>query len=182
MNKPELVFKDFSSVGRTRINGVEYFEGPEAKDIKNPVKVYLASPWFTPECADRRDRVLSGLIAAGYLVHSPQHMGGVGDISQYARRKEIFDINCNGIKESDLTVAITNSKDPGTLWEIGAAYAWNKRSIGFFEVSDPSVKFNIMLELSFIHVCTKFEDLVKYLSTYSSRSSNSGHTWTGGNQ
>lgn len=169
---------DFDKIKRKEINGVEYLIGHTESSIV-PMKVYLASPWFNQEQAYRRDRVLVNLLhSARYIVNSPQHIAGVGDISKYENRKAIYQKNIAGILEADLVVAITNDKDPGTLFEVGYAAAAHKKIIGFFETEDEKAKFNIMLELAMYHTNTDIDALEKYLDEFNLTTEKSGQTWT----
>jgi len=91
------------------------------------MKIYLAGPLFT--CAERtwNRRLASALNYEGHFVFLPQ--------DEEPREKTahaIFDMDVQGIEQSDAVVAIMDGADPdsGTCWEVGYAYARNKFAPG----------------------------------------------------
>ncbi len=134
-------------------------------------KVYFASPWFTPEQAEREERLKARLRELGFDVWSPKENCDCSPISSDEMRKSVFSDNVENIKKCDIIFAITDGKDMGTIWEAGFAYGYN---IGMHdpETFRPIVVvyycetlgnglFNLMLAQSGDIVVTNFDDLDK---------------------
>lgn len=130
--------------------------------------VYLASPWFTPEQAEREERLRMKLRSLGFEVWSPKEEAICDAISTQETRQRIFDGNVKAIKACDVVFAITDGKDMGTIWEAGFAYGYNEylNRVGY----DPIIivyycetlgggQFNLMLAQSGDIIITNFEDL-----------------------
>lgn len=136
------------------------------KNIKD-MKVYLASPWFNPDQAEREDRVKNKLRELGFNIWSPKENCVCSPISDEAMRTKVFGDNCRNIDDCDILFAITDGKDMGTIWEAGYACGVNRCTIKpiiivyYCETLGPSGQFNLMLAQSGDIVITKFEDLDK---------------------
>ena len=66
------------------------------KNIKT-MKVYFASPWFTPEQEEREDRVKNKLRSLGFNVWSPKDNCACSPIADEETRKRIFNANVKNI-------------------------------------------------------------------------------------
>lgn len=138
-------------------------------DIKN-MKVYFASPWFTPEQEEREERLKAKLRSLGFVVHSPKEEAVCGAISDVKTRQKIFQGNIDAINDCDIVFAITDGKDMGTIWEAGYAYGYNKHLMQF-DIKPIKIVyycetlgnglFNLMLAQSGDIIITKFEDMDK---------------------
>lgn len=122
--------------------------------------VYLASPWFSPEQAEREKRVKSKLRELGVNVWSPKENCICSPISDDSLRKKVFSDNCSHIDDADVVFAITDGKDMGTIWEAGYAYARGKKVIYYCETLGAGL-FNLMLAQSGHAVITQYDDLNK---------------------
>ncbi len=140
-------------------------------DIKN-MKVYFASPWFTPEQAEREERVKTRLRELGFSVWSPKDNCVCSPIADKEMRRKVFSDNCRNIEDCDIIFAITDGKDMGTIWEAGYANGINAMLpvsaraniiiiIYYCETLGPNGQFNLMLAQSGDIVITSFEDLDK---------------------
>lgn len=140
-------------------------------DIEN-MKVYFASPWFTPEQEEREERLKAKLRSLGFEVHSPKEEAVCGAISDPETRQRIFQGNIDAINSCDIVFAITDGKDMGTIWEAGYAYGLNIGIANSNEYAKPikivyycetlgNGLFNLMLAQSGDIVITKFEDVNK---------------------
>ena len=132
------------------------------------VKVYFASPWFTPEQEEREERLKAKLRSLGFNVHSPKEEAICGAISAPETRQKIFKGNTDAIDNCDIVFAITDGKDMGTIWEAGYAYGLNaanptypKIKIVYYCETLGNGLFNLMLAQSGDIVITKFEDVDK---------------------
>ena len=137
----------------------------------NDIKVYLASPWFNPEQAEREDRVKNKLRELGFDVWSPKDNCVCSPISDEALRIRVFNDNCWTIEDCDALFAITDGKDMGTIWEAGYACGYNSRHkptgyepikiVYYCETLGPNGQFNLMLAQSGDIVIMNFDDLDK---------------------
>ena len=140
------------------------------KNIKN-MKVYFASPWFTPEQEEREDRVKNKLRSLGFNVWSPKDNCACSPIADEETRKRVFNANVKNIMNCDIIFAITDGKDMGTIWEAGFACGINKlkkfmnaeqiKIVYYCETLGPNGQFNLMLAQSGDIVITEYEDLNK---------------------
>ncbi len=136
------------------------------------MKVYFASPWFTPEQAEREERVKTKLRELGFNVWSPKENSSLSPITDPVIREKIFSANVEHIKSCDIIFAITDGKDMGTIWEAGFANGYNISMhdcetfkpitiVYYCETLGPNGQFNLMLAQSGDITFTKFEDLDK---------------------
>lgn len=93
-------------------------------------KIYLASPFFTPEELKHVEVVETILRGKGHLVFSPREhqLEGV-EFGSREWRTDVFRNDINHIKWCDFVVAIMtkgNYDDAGTSFEVGYAYALGK--------------------------------------------------------
>lgn len=111
-------------------------------------QVYLAGPFFDLAqvwlvqqlCADLRD--------VGLSIFSPYHDIGLGSAN------DVVEKDIEGIRKSDLVLAITDGLDAGTIYEIGFARALNKPVIVYSERHHgESLK---MMEGSGCTICTNY--------------------------
>lgn len=134
------------------------------------VRIYFASPWFTPEQEEREERLKAKLRSLGFDVHSPKETAVCGAISDPETREAIFDGNIEAINLCDIVFAITDGKDMGTIWEAGYAYGVNMLNrfcnakpikIVYYCETLGNGLFNLMLAQSGDIVITRFEDVDK---------------------
>lgn len=109
-----------------------------------PNSFYLAGPFFSPEQIARLEMVEQIVREGGWLqCNSPRHFMMLRPNDSWARREKVFTENCKSIIESEFMLAnLDKPLDPGTLWEMGFAYACGKRVVGFCLGES---KMNVML-------------------------------------
>lgn len=134
-------------------------------DVKN-IRVYLASPWFNDEQAEREDRIKKKLKELGFDVWSPKDNCVCSPIADEKTRKKVFSDNCCNINLADVVFAITDGKDMGTIWEAGYAYGLNVsrhenpiKIVYYCETLGQNGQFNLMLAQSGDIVIMKYEEL-----------------------
>ena len=87
--------------------------------------VYIAAPFFNPDQITRVALVETLLEKHGLSYFSPRKQSAIGPISSPEVRKKSFQMNLDGIEESEMVIAITDGKDMGTVFEAGHAFASN---------------------------------------------------------
>lgn len=122
-------------------------------------KAYLAGGWFSDEQMDRLLYVRDSLKVIGFDVYSPKDEALCSQDASQDFREEVFKGNVSAIKEASFMFAITNCKDPGTLFECGVAYSNRIPIVYFAEGLDGP--FNLMLAQSGNHVITSRTQLLK---------------------
>lgn len=87
------------------------------------MKFYLAGPFFNPD----QVRVLQAVEAAakryGVEFFSPRLECLCPPGAPIEQRQKAFDQNCLGIQTTDFILARIDDFDPGTMWELGYAFA-----------------------------------------------------------
>lgn len=123
----------------------------------NSPRVYLAAPIFSPEQLVAVDAVGEALEACGYVTYSP-HRDGVmlAPTDPPERRDEVFFSNVRAIRQSDLLVCLLDSRDTGTIWELGCATGF---SLPIVAVTLTVPKMNVMLERGVVAHARSLEDL-----------------------
>lgn len=121
--------------------------------------VYIAAPFFNPNQITRVALVETLLEKHGFTYFSPRKQSAIGPISSPEVRKKSFDMNINGIEESEFVIAITDDKDVGTVFEAGHAYASGIPIIYVAFTLGEDGLFNLMLAESSVATATTVEDL-----------------------
>lgn len=118
-------------------------------------KVYLAGPWF-----DEKSKKL--LKCAEDVLAITKTSAYIPRCSNKFTPQETFDENVKQIKDCDILIAVIDTKDVGTAWEIGMAYALGKRVIlvGYDETSF-ATRTNLML--AFTGKCTTLDKLAEFI-------------------
>lgn len=130
-------------------------------------KIYLASPWFKPETAERQSRICKLLKSEGFTVFDPKENVVTTDSTKDAQTNAFLG-NLKAINEADIIVAITDGKDMGTIWESGYAFA-RKKPIVYYAETLGNNQFNLMLAKSGVAVCrnqTELKVALKNEDTY----------------
>lgn len=125
--------------------------------MNTKITLYLASPWFSPEQAEREERIKNHLRLLGFDVFSPKDNVALPATASKEDQESVFRQNLAGINDVDAVFAITNTKDMGTLFECGYAYGIGKPIVYFAEGLNG--QFNLMLARSGMLVYTKMEDI-----------------------
>jgi len=111
------------------------------------VKIYLASPFFTPEQVSLVAR-LEGLLRSfpQFDVYSPREDGVLISMSLEDKKKnakKIFENNVHQIRMADLIFAIVDGRDQGVTWEIAYAFANHKTIVTY---TDHDYGVNVMIQ------------------------------------
>lgn len=101
-------------------------------------KIYLAAPLFNEMELKRNEEMKKLLVEEGYDVYLPQEEAGLASelITKENKakiNKEIFETDIKGIKNSDILLFLLDGRvpDEGACVELGMAYAWNKKCVGY---------------------------------------------------
>ena len=111
-------------------------------------KIYLASPFFTPE-EEALVRRVAELLRTRYEVFVPmEHEIGVGeDMPHKEWAKAIFDMDVAAIREADFAVVLDHGavSDAGTAWEAGFLFGIGKPSYILSAVGGESPLHSLMM-------------------------------------
>jgi nucleoside 2-deoxyribosyltransferase len=143
-------------------------------------KIYFAAPLFNEMELKRNEEMTKLLREWGYQVYLPQESAGLsakiiangGD--KYEVSRKIFNTDLEGIKNSDILIFFLDGRvpDEGACVELGMAYAWNKKCIGY-KTDDRCLDFtgtdNLFIEGCFdFKVLHNIEELKEELQKYGS--------------
>ena len=102
------------------------------------MKIYYAAPLFNDMELNKNERMKRLLESKGYFVYLPQDEAGlayekIDDNNKMQINKKIFESDVKCIKKSDLLIFDLNGRvpDEGGCVELGMAYAWGIKCIGF---------------------------------------------------
>ena len=112
--------------------------------INKKYDFYIAAPFFNPDQITRVELVKSLLENKGLTYFSPKDDSAVENINDPENRKKVFALNHESISASRGVIAITDGKDPGTIWEAGFSYS-SKKPIIYFAEHLNGKPFNLML-------------------------------------
>lgn len=127
-------------------------------------QVYLASPWFTPDQAERLTNMENLLDRLGVTYFSPRKNIVCPPTATAEQRKAAFKQNEDGIQQAELVLAITDTKDVGTIWEMGYAHGINVPVIGV-ALTLGDAPFNLMLAESCLTTCRTMEEVEEFFTT-----------------
>ncbi|MED3682027.1 nucleoside 2-deoxyribosyltransferase [Bacillus thuringiensis] len=95
------------------------------------MNLYLAGPFFNEEQVALLEKLERILFNKGLNVFSPRkHMSKL-PFGTFQWQNENFIIDANALQYSDIILAVYNDQDPGTMWEVGYAWAIKKIIIIF---------------------------------------------------
>lgn len=128
-------------------------------------KIYFAAPLFNEMELKRNEEIASLLRSWGYEVYLPQESAGLSakiianGADKYEVSRNIFQTDLQGIKECDILIFFLDGRvpDEGACVELGIAYAWGKKCIGY-KTDDRSLDFTGTDNL-FIEGCMDFKVL-----------------------
>lgn len=107
------------------------------------MRLFLSGPFFNREEIARLDRARHELEAEGFEVYSTYHRNGRIDLGNAWEKAGRFRLLCDEVRKSDALFAVLDGRDPGTVWEMGYAFAAGKPVIAFCE-RDPF--FSLMID------------------------------------
>jgi len=127
--------------------------------------IYLASPFFNPQ----QDQVVEDLKRSmgrfSLEYYSPKDQFRVNFKTDPPEKLEqCFQANIKAIREADLILAVIDDFDPGTVWEMGYAFANKKPILAFSAV--PGRGLNLMLSQSCVGFCNGVAELEVILDRY----------------
>ena len=125
------------------------------------MRVYIASPFFTPEQYQNVEDIKSMLDKLNIEYYSPKDDSLVPKDADDATRQKIFQQNLDEIDKCDFMIANLRDKDIGTYIEIGVAYARSKKVIAFIH---DTKKINLMLSQLMYSVAYGVTELESALS------------------
>lgn len=101
-------------------------------------RIYLASPFFSPEQKERINQVVKALKQNPTIdptgIYLPEdHQDDSLPFGSHKWQDSVFHMDMRQVKRADVVVAITDYKheennpepDSGTIFEVGAAWAWH---------------------------------------------------------
>jgi nucleoside 2-deoxyribosyltransferase len=108
--------------------------------------IYIAGPFFNPEQVSIIEQIKSHLDTSLLRYFSPK------DECMYEPGKttpeQVLEINLEALRKTDLTICVTDGKDPGTMFEAGWCYAKDVPIIYVWLGGQPGQKFNLVLAAS----------------------------------
>lgn len=125
-------------------------------------KIYIAGPLFTVgerTILERIDEVCKKHSNKTYLPHRD---GGI--FNRIGGSVDLFRKDVSELLDAAIVIAVLNGNDvdSGTSWEIGYAFALDKRIIGFVEDSrifSEEGQINLMILNSLDSICHNFKEL-----------------------
>ena len=137
------------------------------EQIRQPLKIYLASGWFKPGHKETMDDVRSLLVREGYQVFAPYYdsVNLISDGDTPENRMKAFDDDTIKITECNLVVAIIDDFDPGVMFEMGYAYNALVPILGFTNIKDRGL--NVMLQQAVWGFSNGLSSLRSQLSLFS---------------
>lgn len=136
-------------------------EKVKKKRKKKKKELYLAAPFFNDgewKLVDTLKLLCEGF---GYKVFSPKDELLVTPESSMEERQAAFDGNTQAIDRADLVLAVIDDFDPGTIFEMGHAYAKGVPILAYSNVMGRGL--NLMLAQSCIGFANGIEDLKEHL-------------------
>lgn len=142
------------------------------------MKVYIAASLFSVRERLFLSRLADFLVKQGFNVYLPHRDSGLIESNLDMMSKTVFIKNIEGIKESDLIIALVNGPeiDSGTSWEIGYAYALGKEIICITDdmrVNENTVNLMIYMSCSHFLIINDFnikitnsDEWAKYVGEY----------------
>lgn len=132
--------------------------------------VYLASPLFS-EGEQRYNAYLTDVLRKNFFtVYLPQECGDTAEVREVNRERMIYDKNLYELKKADIVIGVIDGSDvdSGTAWEMGYAFANEKRVIALrtdFRKLSVHERVNLMLEME-AEVVASVDELVDILKKY----------------
>jgi len=107
-------------------------------------QIYLAAPFFNPEQVDVLKKLEAEALRLGYDAFSPRIRCYCPPNASEEERNTSFKSNCRGIATSKFILARIDDFDPGTVWELGYAFALGVPNI-YAYTTIPTRGLNLML-------------------------------------
>jgi nucleoside 2-deoxyribosyltransferase len=108
--------------------------------------IYIAGPFFNAEQVQIIEQIKANLDLSLLKYFSPK------DECLYEPGKttpeQVLEVNLEALNRTDLTICVTDGKDPGTMFEAGWCYAQGIPIIYVWLGGEPGQKFNLVLAAS----------------------------------
>lgn len=129
------------------------------------MKIYLASPFFTPEqiaVCQKIEELVSTFPSLD--LYSPRQDGVLRDMAPAERKastKKIFSLNVRHMDQALVMIAVVDGRDTGTTWEQGYFYRLKRTERLRFLVTytDADYGLNVMIQESVDAHCRGLADL-----------------------
>lgn len=121
--------------------------------------IYIAAPFFNESQVELVEAIESTLRFNAIEFYSPRSEGVLMNMTpdeKKARMKYIFDKNIEMLNAADTIVAVIDNYDTGTVFEIGYAFAKEKRII---TLTDNYYGVNVMINECIVAHCTKVSQI-----------------------
>ena len=122
---------------------------------------YVAGPFFNETQVASMEGLETVLESHGKTMFKPRFASDI-DVEG---PENCFRVDVAGIRDAGAVIANLIDDDPGTMFEIGYAYALGKPVYGYREGLGPNVTINLMIAQSVRLVIAGPEDLAHYLET-----------------
>lgn len=126
---------------------------------------YMAGPFFDRRQLESMQRIEATLEGHGLKLFKPRYASDIKVVGP----RVCFDDDCAGIRASKYVLANLIDDDPGTMFEIGYAFALGKKVFGILEGCSEGDAVNLMIAESLTELFVSVDDLESYLSTGSHR-------------
>jgi len=123
--------------------------------------VYLAAPFFNEEQRVVCTEVENLCGSQGRPILSPRNICLLPQPCTPAQQRATFATNLQCIKAAGVVLARIDDFDPGTIWEVGYAYAMGKAVVAFTTVPDRGL--NVMLAQSCVGIIQGMEKVHRFL-------------------
>lgn len=122
---------------------------------------YVAGPFFERGQVASMERLEATLEARGLRLFKPRFASDIEDVGP----EGCFDDDVEAIRASGAVIANLIDDDPGTMFEIGFAYALGKPVYAYREGLTPADRVNLMIGQAVRMVFSGPEDLGRWLDT-----------------
>ena len=124
-------------------------------------KIYLAGPFFNPEQISVQERLEQLCVRKGIPMFSPRLECLCPPDASSEQRASTFAMNVDHIVKAKFVFARIDDFDPGTMWELGYAFAFGIPSFAYTTV--PGRGLNLMLAESGLRLVCDWPDIEKFL-------------------
>lgn len=122
---------------------------------------YVAGPFFDPEQTAGMEHIERVLEDHGKKLFKPRLASRIEEVGP----EGCFRDDIQGIDSSEAVIANLIDEDPGTMFEIGYAYAKGMPVYGYYDGLTPMDRVNLMIAQAVRMVFAGPEDLAEFLET-----------------
>jgi nucleoside 2-deoxyribosyltransferase len=124
-------------------------------------EIYLAAPFFTKKQLAIQTRVEELCTKYGRSFFSPRLECLCPPNATPEQRAKTFDLNIQHIEKCDIVFARIDDFDPGTMWELGYAFAMKRPAFAYTVVPDRGL--NLMLAQSGLRLVRGWDEIEEFL-------------------